>query len=146
MTCALLFHCISLSFHCIKYVKIRFFSNLYFPVWEQNLRFWPYTGRYGSKSSHSGMIWTVLFYHYLCEKRRFCQDITLVNLPCWYVSAKSIENYEKFTIHSLRKVRVLCFKQRLKSLLTSLSFKRTMTCRPTNIWISPNIQKDCVFF
>ena len=37
-----------LATHCIKYARIRAFSDLYSPIWRQNLRLCPYTGEYRS--------------------------------------------------------------------------------------------------
>ena len=34
--------------HCMKYARIRVFSDLYSPVYRHNLRFCPYLGEYGS--------------------------------------------------------------------------------------------------
>ena len=38
--------------HCIKYARIRLFTELYSPVQEQNYRFCPYTGEYGLVKIH----------------------------------------------------------------------------------------------
>ena len=65
-----------LFFHCVKYAKIRAFSNPYFPVCGQNnirgkiqIRVCPYTGKYGSEkvriSSYSCSALLNIFSHNL---------------------------------------------------------------------------------
>ena len=38
--------------HCIKYARIQVFTDPYSPVLGQNLRFFSYTGKYGSVKTH----------------------------------------------------------------------------------------------
>ena len=37
--------------HCVKYTRVRDFSNPYIPVNGQNRRFYPYTRTFGSEES-----------------------------------------------------------------------------------------------
>ena len=40
------------SINCVKYARIRVFSDQYFPVKEQNWKFCAYMGKYGSEKTH----------------------------------------------------------------------------------------------
>ena len=44
-------YCLSLKTQYTKYARIRVFTDPYAPVQGQNLRFYPYTGEYGSVKS-----------------------------------------------------------------------------------------------
>ena len=47
-------HCNKASFsynQCVKYERIRVFSNPYFPVLKHNLQFWPYTGKFATEKT-----------------------------------------------------------------------------------------------
>ena len=62
--------------HCVKYVKIQVFSDPYLSVYGENLRFCPYTGKYGYDFNADGKIKIFL----LKVKRRSALQLTLSSL------------------------------------------------------------------